>query len=236
MKPPKVRFWPADPHRPAVMDPRVNTTNLRCMPFLPTRGDRLPARFAQLLVGLALFGASIALIVRAELGVMPWTVLEQGLTRSVGLSIGVWSVVIGVLLLAASMWLGLRPGLGTLTNILLVGVAIDVTLAVLPPLEGLPLRIGVLVLGIALNGVATGAYIGAGLGPGPRDGLVTSIADRTGRTLRLTRTVVEIGVVILGVVLGGQLGAGTVVFALTIGPLMHFFVPLLDLRTPLVPE
>ena len=200
------------------------------MPFLPARGDRLPARFAQLLGGLALFGTSIALIVHAELGVMPWTVLEQGLTNAVGLSIGVWSVLVGLLLLAVSLWLGLRPGVGTLLNIVLVGLTIDAVLAVLPPLEGLPLRIGALVLGIALNGVATGAYIGAGLGHGPRDGLVTSLAGRTGRTLRLTRTVVEIGVVVLGVVLGGQLGAGTVVFALTIGPLMHFFVPLLDMR------
>ncbi|MEO7586814.1 MAG: hypothetical protein ABIS84_02165 [Arachnia sp.] len=201
------------------------------MPFLPARGDRLPARFAQLLGGLALFGTSIALIVHAELGVMPWTVLEQGLTNAVGLSIGVWSVLVGLLLLAVSMWLGLRPGVGTLLNIVLVGLTIDAVLAVLPPLEGLPLRVGALVLGIALNGVATGAYIGAGLGHGPRDGLVTSLAGRTGRTLRLTRTVVEIGVVVLGVVLGGQLGAGTVVFALAIGPLMHFFVPLLDMRS-----
>ena len=204
---------------------------LRSMPFLPTPGDRVVARFAQLLGGLALFGASIALIVRAELGVMPWTVLEQGLTRTVGLSLGLWSVLIGACLLAVSLWLGLRPGLGTLANIVLVGVAIDATLAVLPPLENLPLRVGALVLGIALNGVATGAYIGAGLGPGPRDGLVTSIAARTGRSLRLVRMLVEIGVIVLGVLLGGQLGAGTVVFALTIGPLMHFFVPLLDLRT-----
>ncbi|MGV8845047.1 membrane protein YczE [Tessaracoccus sp.] len=201
------------------------------MPFFPTPGDRVVARFAQLFGGLALFGASIALIVRAELGVMPWTVLEQGLTRTVGLSLGLWSVLIGACLLVVSLWLGLRPGLGTLANIVLVGVAIDATLAVLPPLENLPLRVGALVLGIGLNGVATGAYIGAGLGPGPRDGLVTSIAARTGRSLRLVRMLVEIGVIVLGVILGGQLGAGTIVFALSIGPLMHFFVPLLDLRS-----
>ncbi len=201
------------------------------MPFLPAPGDRVLARFAQLLGGLALFGVSIALIVRAELGVMPWTVLEQGLTRTVGLSLGLWSVLIGACLLAVSVRLGLRPGMGTLANIVLVGVAIDATLALLPALEGLHLRVGALVLGIVLNGVATGAYIGAGLGPGPRDGLVTSIAARTGRSLRVTRTLVEVGVIVLGVVLGGQLGAGTVVFALAIGPLMHFFVPLLDLRS-----
>ncbi len=199
--------------------------------LLPIPRDRLFARIAQLLGGLALFGVSIALIVRAGLGVMPWTVLEQGLKRTVGLSIGIWSILIGVLLLIVSRWLGQRPGLGTLANVVLIGVVIDVTLVVLPPLEGLPLRIAVLVLGILLNGVATGAYIGAGLGPGPRDGLTTSIAARTGWSLRLTRTSVEVAVVVLGVLLGGQLGVGTVIFALSIGPLMHFFVPLLDLRT-----
>ena len=199
--------------------------------LLPIPRDRLIARIAQLLGGLALFGVSIALIVRAGLGVMPWTVLEQGLKRTVGLSIGIWSILIGVLLLIVSRWLGQRPGLGTLANVVLIGVVIDVTLVVLPPLEGLPLRIAVLVLGILLNGVATGAYIGAGLGPGPRDGLTTSIAARTGWSLRLTRTSVEVAVVVLGVLLGGQLGVGTVIFALSIGPLMHFFVPLLDLRT-----
>jgi len=198
--------------------------------LLPVPGDRVPARIAQLFGGLVLFGVSIALIVRAELGVMPWTVLEQGLKRTVGLSIGVWSILIGVLLLVVSGFLGQRPGLGTLVNVVVVGVVIDATLVVLPPLEGLPLRIALLVLGILLNGVATGAYIGAGLGPGPRDGLTTSIAARSGWSLRLTRTSVEVGAVILGVALGGQLGIGTVVFALAIGPLMHIFVPLLDLR------
>ncbi len=200
------------------------------MLLLSVPSDRLWARFVQLLAGLALFGASIALIVRAELGVMPWTVLEQGLQRSVGLSLGIWSVLIGVVLLVVAVPLGLRPGWGTLANVLLIGVAIDAPLGVLPPLEALPVRISALVLGIFLNGAATGAYIGAGLGPGPRDGVTTTIAARTGRSLRLIRTVVEVSVVALGVLLGGQLGVGTVVFALTIGPLMHIFVPLLDLR------
>lgn len=189
------------------------------------------ARFAQLFGGLALLGASVALIVRAELGVMPWTVLEQGLTRTVGLSLGLWSIIVGAFLLAFSVRLGLRPGMGTLFNIVLVGVAIDATLALLPPLDGLPLRVGALAVGIVLNGVATGAYIGAGLGPGPRDGLVTSVAARTGRSIRLVRTLVEVAVVVVGVLLGGQLGVGTVAFALAIGPLMHFFVRVLDLRT-----
>lgn len=198
--------------------------------LLPVPGDRVLTRFAQLIGGLLLFGVSIALIVRAELGVMPWTVLEQGLQRTFGLSLGLWSILIGVALLIVSRLLGQRPGLGTLFNVVVVGVLIDATLAVVAPVEGLATRITLLVVGILLNGVATGAYIGAGLGPGPRDGLTTSIAARSGWSLRLTRTSVEVGVVILGVLLGGQLGVGTVVFALVIGPLMHFFVPLLDLR------
>ena len=136
--------------------------------LLPVPGDRVPARFAQLFGGLVLFGVSIALIVRAELGVMPWTVLEQGLKRTVGLSIGVWSILIGVLLLVVSGFLGQRPGLGTLVNVVVVGVVIDATLMVLPPLEGLPLRIALLVLGILLNGVATGASFVPLLGLRPR--------------------------------------------------------------------
>ncbi len=200
--------------------------------LLPVPRDHLPARVALLLGGLVLFGASIALIVRAGLGVMPWTVLEQGLTRTFGLTLGVWSILLGVVLLLLWVPLGQRAGLGTLTNVVLVGIALDATLAVVPPIEGLGWRVGALVLGIVANGVATGAYIGAGMGPGPRDGLTTGLSARTGRSLRLVRTVVEVSVVVLGVLLGGQLGVGTVAYALTIGPLMHLFVPMLRVRGP----
>jgi len=152
----------------AEIEPDFPPGTLNRMFLLPVPGDRVPERLAQLFGGLVLFGVSIALIVRAELGVMPWTVLEQGLKRTVGLSIGVWSILIGVLLLVVSGFLGQRPGLGTLVNVVVVGVVIDATLMVLPPLEGLPLRIALLVLGILLNGVATGASFVPLLGLRPR--------------------------------------------------------------------
>ena len=146
--------------------------------LLPVPRDRPLARAALLVGGLALYGISSALIVRAGLGVVPWDVLHQGLSRTLGLEIGTWSIIVGGLLLVVWIPLRARPGLGTLSNVVVVGLAINATLAVLPDLHGLALQIGALVLGIALNGVATGAYIGAGLGPGPRDGLSTAIAAR----------------------------------------------------------
>ncbi len=199
------------------------------MLLLPLPRDRGLARAALLLGGLLLFGASAALIIRAGLGVVPWDVLHQGLSRTVGLSIGTWSIVLGALLLLVWVPLRQRAGLGTLSNVVLVGLSMDATLAVLPPLDGLPLRIAALVVGVALNGVATGAYIGAGLGPGPRDGLSTGIAAR-GHSLRVVRTTVEVVVVVAGVILGGDLGVGTVLYALAIGPIMHVTVPAFALR------
>jgi len=196
---------------------------------LPISRDRLLTRLGLLLVGLALYGVSTALIVRAGLGAVPWDVLHQGLSRTVGLEIGTWSIIIGALLLVAWIPLRQRAGLGTLANVILVGLAVNATLAVVPPLHGWVMPIGALVLGVVLNGVATGAYIGAGMGPGPRDGLSTAIAAR-GHSLRLVRTIVEVTVVVLGVLLGGQFGVGTVLYALAIGPLMHITVPALRLR------
>lgn len=197
--------------------------------MLPIPRDRLPARLGLLLGGLVLYGASTALIVRAGLGAVPWDVLHQGLSRTLGLQIGTWSIIVGALLLVVWVPLRQRAGLGTLANVVVVGLALNATLAAVPPLHGWVLQIGVLVLGVGLNGVATGAYIGAGMGPGPRDGLSTAIAAR-GRSLRLVRTVVEVTVVVAGVLLGGQLGVGTVVYALAIGPLMHLAVPAMRLR------
>ena len=197
--------------------------------MLPIPRDRLPARLALLLGGLVLYGASTALIVRAGLGAVPWDVLHQGLSRTLGLEIGTWSIIVGALLLVAWVPLRQRVGLGTLANVVVLGLALNATLALVPPLHGWALQVSVLVLGVALNGVATGAYIGAGMGPGPRDGLSTAIAAR-GHSLRLVRTVVEVTVVLTGVLLGGHLGVGTVVYALAIGPLMHVTVPALRLR------
>ncbi|MGC5543783.1 YczE/YyaS/YitT family protein [Streptomyces griseus] len=184
----------------------------------------LTRRLVQLYVGLTLYGASSALLVRAELGLEPWGVLHQGLTELTGISIGVVSIIIGAVVLLLWIPLRQRPGLGTVSNVFVVGLAMDGTLAVLGDLESIGLRIPVMVLGIVLNGVATGLYIAARFGPGPRDGLMTGLNHITGRSIRLVRTAIEVAVVATGFVLGGSLGAGTVLYALAIGPLAQFFL------------
>lgn len=193
--------------------------------MLPAR--RLPRRLAQLYAGLWLYGLSLALVVEAGLGLAPWDVLHQGLARVTGLSIGTWVVLVSVLVLLLWVPLRQRPGLGTLSNAVLVGVSLDVCLAVLPDVEGLPLRVASLAAGVGLNAVATAAYIGARLGPGPRDGLMTGIAAR-GHPVRAVRTAIEVAVLAGGWLLGGTVGVGTVVYALGIGPLVHPLLPLLD--------
>jgi uncharacterized membrane protein YczE len=195
----------------------------------PLPVTRRPARAALLLAGLALYGFSDGLLILADLGLDPWDVLHQGLSRSMGLEVGTWAILIGALVLLAWIPLRQRPGLGTLGNVVVVGLGINATLAVLPAPHGLPLRAVVLVVAVVLNGIATGAYIGAGLGPGPRDGLSTGIAAR-GVSLRLVRTVVEVSVLALGWLLGGSVGIGTVLYALTIGPLTHWTIPALRIR------
>ncbi|WP_405928187.1 hypothetical protein OG554_05970 [Streptomyces griseus] len=184
----------------------------------------LTRRLVQLYVGLTLYGASSALLVRAELGLEPWGVLHQGLTELTGISIGVVSIIIGAVVLLLWIPLRQRPGLGTVSNVFVVGLAMDGTLAVVGDLESIGLRIPVMVLGIVLNGVATGLYIAARFGPGPRDGLMTGLNHITGRSIRLVRTAIEVAVVATGFVLGGSLGAGTVLYALAIGPLAQFFL------------
>lgn len=193
-------------------------------------GRRLGRRLVQLYVGLGLYGASLALIVRAELGVAPWDVLHQGLALQTGLSIGTWVVLAGLVVLLLWVPLRQRPGLGTVSNALLVGVALDATLALVPPLpEGAPLagRVLVLAAGVALNGLATALYIGARLGPGPRDGLMTGLAA-LGHPVRVVRTGIEITVLTSGWLLGGTVGLGTVVYALGIGPLAQALLPRFD--------
>lgn len=206
-------------------------------PLQQLRAGRLPRRLTQLTAGLLLYGASLALIVRAAWGTAPWEVLHLGLAARVPLSLGAVLVVVSVLVLLAWIPLRQRPGLGTVANALLVGVAADLTLAVVPPLpaDGLAdagLRFLVLLAAITLNGVATAAYIGAQLGPGPRDGLMTGVARRTGGSVRLVRTGIELAVVLLGVLLGGPLGVGTVLYALAIGPLTQLFLPRLVVALP----
>nr|WP_232229628.1 hypothetical protein [Cellulomonas bogoriensis] len=167
----------------------------------------------------------MVMVIRSELGNIPWDVLHQGVARSTGLTLG--TVTVAVSLLALLLWVPLRqrPGLGTVSNALLVGPVADVTLLVMPAGLPLPVRVGLLVAGIVLNAVATAAYIGARFGPGPRDGLMTGLVARTGRSVRLIRTTLEVAVVALGWALGGVFGAGTILFALTIGPLIHVFLP-----------
>jgi uncharacterized membrane protein YczE len=187
-------------------------------------GRRLPRRLVQLYLGLLLYGASCALTVRAGLGLDPWDVFHQGISKHSGLTIGVVSIIVGAAVLLFWLPLRQRPGLGTVSNVVLVGVSMDATLALVPTPHALAVRIPLLVAGVVLNGVATGLYISARLGPGPRDGLMTGLHRRTGRSIRLVRTLIEVAVLVTGFLLGGSVGAGTVLYAVTIGPLAQFFL------------
>ena len=182
-------------------------------------------RLAQLYAGLALYGLSMALLVRAGLGVMPWDVLHQGISRTVGGSLGTVSIVVGALVLLLWVPLRQRPGVGTVSNVLVIGLAVDASLAVLPAVDEMAARVLLVGLGIVLNAVATAAYIGVRLGPGPRDGLMTGLVRRTGWSVRLVRTGIEVAVVAGGWLLGGTLGVATVLYALAIGPLVQLLLP-----------
>jgi uncharacterized membrane protein YczE len=175
-------------------------------------------------LGLALYGASSALLVEAGLGLEPWGVLHQGLAELTGLTIGVVSIIVGAAVLLLWIPLRQRPGLGTVSNVFVIGIAMDGTLALVPDAHPLAVRIPLLVAGILLNGMATGLYIAAVFGPGPRDGLMTGLHRRTGRSIRLVRTSLELAVVATGFVLGGTVGVGTVLYAVAIGPLAQLFL------------
>ncbi|MFY1672192.1 YczE/YyaS/YitT family protein [Plantactinospora sp. WMMB334] len=191
------------------------------------RGDRLVRRLGQLYAGLVLYGVSMALMVEAGLGLDPWDVFHQGLSRITGVSFGVVTIAVGALVLLLWIPLRQRPGLGTISNVVVIGLAVDAALALLPTAQPLPTRTGFLVAGILLNGMATGLYIGARFGPGPRDGLMTGyVARHPHRSLRLVRTVIEVTVLAIGFALGGRVGIGTLAYALAIGPLAHVFIPL----------
>ncbi|MGY1502311.1 membrane protein YczE [Streptomyces sp. QTS52] len=186
--------------------------------------DRLGRRLIQLYAGLALYGASSALLVESGLGLEPWGVLHQGLAELTGLTIGVVSIFVGAAVLLLWIPLRQRPGLGTVSNVFVVGLAMDGTLALVPAAHALAARVPLLVAGIVLNGVATGLYIAASFGPGPRDGLMTGVHRITGRSIRLVRTAIEVAVVATGFALGGTVGIGTVLYAVAIGPLAQLFL------------
>ncbi|WSR65567.1 hypothetical protein OG702_30530 [Streptomyces sp. NBC_01198] len=181
-------------------------------------------RLVRLYVGLVLYGATDALVIRADLGLDPWDVFHQGLSLHTGISIGNVSILVGAVVLLLWWPIRQRPGLGTVSNVVLVGVSIDATCALIPHVEALGVRIPLLLAGVLFNGVATGLYIAARFGPGPRDGLMTGLHRRTGRSLRLIRTGIELTVLAAGFLLGGGVGVGTVLYALAIGPLAQFFL------------
>jgi uncharacterized membrane protein YczE len=194
-------------------------------PIAQLRAGRLGRRLVQLYAGLFLYGFSIALMVRSDLGLAPWDVLHSGLTKWFPIDIGQALVIVSFVVMLG--WIPLRemPGIGTISNAIVIGLSTDVFLAVFPDAHQLGLRAVLLLAGVGLQGLATAAYIGAQLGRGPRDGLMTGLARRTGRSLRLVRTAMELTVVVLGLLLGGVAGLGTIVYALAIGPLSQALLP-----------
>ena len=192
----------------------------------------MPRRLLQLFIGLLLYGASMALMLRAALGLDPWDVFHQGLATQADLSIGKVVNLVGLAVLLLWIPLKQRPGIGTVANVILIGTAMDLTLSVLPAIEGLALQVAALLFSVVANGIAGALYIGAGLGPGPRDGLMTGLARRTGWSLRLVRTGIELTVLGFGWLLGGTVGVGTLLYAFTIGPLVQIFLPMVTIRDP----
>ena len=204
------------------------TVDLRPLPVTTAPARRL----LQLLGGLALYGASMAMQVRATLGLNPWDVFHQGLARHLPLSFGLVTAVTGVVVLLLWLPLRQRPGIGAVANVIVIAVSVDAALALIPEPAGLPAQVALMVAGVVLNGVASAAYIGARLGPGPRDGLMTGLAARTGWSIRLVRTGIELTMLATGWLLGGTAGIGTVAYALTIGPLTQAFLPWFAVSSP----
>ncbi|WP_067226598.1 YitT family protein [Streptomyces sp. NBRC 109706] len=197
---------------------------------LPRHDPRqLPRRLVRLYAGLLLYGASAALLLRAGLGLDPWDVFHQGVSEHTAISIGMVSIITGALVLLLWIPLRERPGLGTVSNVVLVGLSMDATLALVPTPGGLAARIPLMLFAVLLNGLATGLYISAAFGSGPRDGLMIGLSRRTGRSIRLVRTSIELVVLLTGILLGGTAGVGTVVYALAIGPLAQYFLRVLTI-------
>lgn len=208
----------------------MSLTNLS--PLQQLRAGRLPVRLTYLIVGLLFFALAMALMIRAQLGVDPWNVLHLGIANHLPLSLGTIAILTGALVLFT--WIPLKqwPGLGTIANVLVIGLGLDFFLAVIPPIQGLSWQISVFLLGIAVNGLGGAMYIGSHLGPGPRDGLMTGLHLATGRSIRLIRTCIEVSVLAIGWMLGGPVGVGTVAYALLIGPSVQFFMKFMVLRLP----
>ena len=202
--------------------------DLRLLPVTVAPARRL----TQLLVGLTIYGTSMAMQLRATLGVAPWDVFHQGLSRHLPLSFGLVTALTGAVVLLLWLPLRQRPGIGTVANVVVIAVSVDAALALIPAPSSLPARAALLVGGIVLNGVASAAYVGARLGPGPRDGLMTGLAARTGWSIRLVRTGIELTVLGVGWLLGGTVGIGTVAYALAIGPLTQAFLPWFAVSSP----
>ncbi|MCL2895563.1 membrane protein YczE [Brenneria tiliae] len=182
-------------------------------------------RLVQLYIGLVLYGVSTAMLVRANLGADPWNVFHLGAAAIFSLDIGMVMIIVGALVLLLWIPLRQRPGLGTVSNVIVLGLAADATLALMPPLTSLMARSALLIAAVVVNALATGMYIGAGFGAGPRDGLMTGINARTGWPVRRVRTAIEVSVLLAGWLMGGTVGVGTVLYALTIGPLIQLCLP-----------
>jgi uncharacterized membrane protein YczE len=228
---PKRRQTRQEPQSSRQAQPPEQAQALVPGPVEQLRDGRLARRLPQLYAGLVLYGLTSACLIRSRLGNAPWDVLHQGIASHLGVSIGTVSIAVSVLVLLG--WIPLRqvPGLGTISNTLMVGLATNVGLAILPAPRVLPAQIALMIGGIAGNAVATAMYIGARFGPGPRDGLMTGLHRRTGRPVWIVRTSIEVSVVIAGIALGGVFGVGTVLYAVTIGPLVQPLLPLFEVRT-----
>lgn len=187
-------------------------------------------RLIQLFLGLALYGLSIGFVIRSGLGGNPWDVFHQGVSGRSGISLGTVIIITGAAVLLLWVPLRQRPGIGTISNVLMIGIFADIGLWLLPQAQSWLVAWPMLFAGVLLNGVAGGAYIGAGLGPGPRDGLMTGLVKRTGGSVRVIRTGIELVVLATGWLLGGTVGIGTVIYALAIGPIVHRTLPFFTIR------
>lgn len=198
--------------------------------------DRLPRRLTQLMLGLLLYGLSMAMMIRANLGLDPWDVFHYGLAKHVPLSFGQVTIAVGALVLLLWIPLRQRPGIGTILNIIVIGLAADAGLAVMSQPHGYVARGALLVGGVVLNGLAGALYVGAHLGPGPRDGLWVALTRRYGWSIRTVRTVIELTVLVIGWLMGGVVGVGTVLYAVSIGHINQFFMAYVQVAKPVVDE